>query len=41
METGDYVLALVLLSMIFHIIGQFFVDRWRPEPSTQLSAATP
>ena len=35
-ETGDYVLAVVLLSMIFYIIGQFFVDRWRPEHNSRV-----
>ena len=29
--TGDYVLSVILLGMMFFIIGQFFVDRWRPE----------
>ena len=29
--TGDYILSVILLGMMFFIIGQFFVDRWRPE----------
>ena len=29
--TGDYALSVVLLGMMFFIVGQFFVDRWRPE----------
>ena len=29
--TGDYLLSVILLGMMFFIIGQFFVDRWRPE----------
>ncbi|MCY4652883.1 MAG: hypothetical protein OXC95_06920 [Dehalococcoidia bacterium] len=31
--TGDYILSVILLGMMFFIIGQFFVDRWRPEYS--------
>ncbi len=29
--TDDPILALALLGMMFFIVGQFFVDRWRPE----------
>ena len=29
--TGDYILSVILLGMMFFIVGQFFVDRWRPE----------
>ena len=28
--TGDYVLSFILLGMMFYVVGQFFVDRWRP-----------
>ena len=31
--TGDYILSVILLGMMFFIVGQFFVDRWRPEYS--------
>lgn len=29
--TGDYALSVTLLGMMFFIVGQFFVDRLRPE----------
>lgn len=29
--TGDYILSVILMGMMFFIVGQFFVDRWRPE----------
>ena len=29
--TGDYILSVILLSMMFFIVGKFCVDRWRPE----------
>ena len=29
--TGDYILSVILLPMMFFVVGQFFVDRWRPE----------
>ena len=29
--TGDYALSLLLMVMMFCIVGQFFVDRLRPE----------
>ena len=29
--TGDYILSVILLGMMFFIVGQFFVDRLRPE----------
>ena len=29
--TGDYALSLLLMGMMFCIVGQFFVDRLRPE----------
>ena len=29
--TGDYLLSLLLLGMMFYVVGQFFVDRLRPE----------
>ena len=32
--TGDYLLASVLLVMMFYVVGQFCVDRWRPETET-------
>lgn len=28
--TGDYVLAVIVMGMMFFIVGKFFVDRWRP-----------
>ncbi len=33
--TGDYVLSLLLLGMMFYVVGQFFVDRLRPEVAPQ------
>lgn len=33
--TGDYVLAFILLGMMFYVVGKFFVDRWRPSDSPQ------
>ncbi len=29
--TGDYLLSFILLGMMFYVVGQFFVDRLRPE----------
>ena len=29
--TGDYLLSFILLGMMFYVLGQFFVDRLRPE----------
>lgn len=29
--TGDYALSVILLGMMFFVVGQFLVDRWRPE----------
>ena len=29
--TGGYILSIILLFMMFFVIGQFFVDRWRPK----------
>ena len=28
--TGDHVLAVFVMGMMFFIVGKFFVDRWRP-----------
>ncbi len=33
--TGDYVLSVILLVMMFFIVGKFFVDRWQPEHGPQ------
>ena len=33
--TGDYILAFILLGMLFYVLGQFCVDRWRPEYGQQ------
>ncbi len=33
--TGDYLLSLLLLGMMFYVVGQFFVDRLRPEVAPQ------
>ena len=33
--TGDYVLSFILLGMMFYVVGQFCVDRWRPEDGPQ------
>ena len=29
--TGDYVISVILLAMMFFIVGKFLVDRWQPE----------
>ena len=28
--TGDHILAIIVMGMMFFIVGKFFVDRWRP-----------
>ena len=33
--TGDHILSVILLGMMFFIIGQFFVDRWQPRHSAR------
>ena len=33
--TGDYLLSFILLGMMFYVIGQFYVDWWRPEDGPQ------
>ena len=33
--TGDYVLSFILIGMMFYVVGNFFVDRWRPADSPQ------
>ena len=33
--TGDYLLSLILLGMMFYVFGQFCVDQWRPEYGPQ------
>lgn len=33
--TGDYILSFILLGMLFYVLGQFCVDRWRPEYDQQ------
>ena len=38
--TGDYVLSFILLGMMFYVLGQFCVDRWRPEDGPQDFHAT-
>ena len=38
--TGDYLLSFILLGMMFYIVGQFCVDRWRPEAGPQDFHAT-
>ncbi len=38
--TGDYVLSFILLGMMFYVVGQFCVDRWRPEVGPQDFHAT-
>ena len=38
--TGDYILSVILLGMMFYVAGKFFVDRWRPEDAHQDFHAT-
>ena len=38
--TGDYLLSVILLGMMFYVAGTFFVDRWRPEVGRQDFHAT-
>ena len=38
--TGDYLLSFILLAMMFYVVGQFFVDRLRPEVAPQDFHAT-
>lgn len=38
--TGEYILSFILLGMMFYVVGQFCVDRWRPENSSQDFHAT-
>ena len=38
--TGDYLLAIILLGMMFYVAGKFFVDRWRPADGDQDFHAT-
>ena len=38
--TGDYLLSFILLGMMFYVVGQFFVDRLRPEVVPQDFHAT-
>lgn len=33
--TGDYLLSVILLGMMFFVVGKFFVDRWQPEHGPQ------
>ncbi len=33
--TGDYLLSFILMGMMFYVVGQFFVDRLRPEVAPQ------
>ena len=38
--TGDYILSVILLGMMFYVAGQFFIDRWMPEDGQQDFHAT-